>query len=183
MGLKARDKIFMRRMEFRTRRAFERALRGDSTSKTAPFSRGELERMREIEFHALAELERAGKRELAEQRRVKLRELDHILDGLAHAALKSVLAGAAATPQPEAINNPPQLGVRLILLVLRTKEERANIPGDLEEEFKQIAAKHGARYAKLWYYKQVVSSAWPLIRKAAGWGLLASIGAWIRRLI
>lgn len=78
---------------------------------------------------------------------------------------------------------PPQLGERILLLVLSTKEERINIPGDLEEEFKQIAAKHGARYAKLWYYKQVAASAWPMARKAVGWGLLASIGAWIRRFI
>lgn len=76
----------------------------------------------------------------------------------------------------------PQFGERLLLLIL-TKEDRVNIPGDLEEEFKQIAAKHGARYVKLWYYKQVAASAWPMIRKAAGWGLLASIGAWIRRYI
>jgi len=77
---------------------------------------------------------------------------------------------------------PPQLGERILLLIL-TKEERVNIPGDLEEECRTIAAKHGARYAKLWYYKQVAASAWPLIRKAVGWGLLASIGAWIRRYI
>lgn len=76
----------------------------------------------------------------------------------------------------------PQLGERLLLLIL-TKEERVNIPGDLEEEFKQIAAKHGARYAKLWYYKQVAASAWPMIRKAVRWGLLASIGEWVRRII
>lgn len=78
---------------------------------------------------------------------------------------------------------PPQLGERILLLVLRTKEERVNIPGDLEEEFKQIAAKHGARFAKVWYYKQVAASAWPMIRKGVRWGLLASLGEWIRRII
>jgi hypothetical protein len=78
---------------------------------------------------------------------------------------------------------PPQNGERLLLLILRTKEERVNIPGDLEEEYRVIAAKHGTRYAKLWYYKQVAASAWPMVRKAVGWGLLASIGAWIRRII
>lgn len=74
----------------------------------------------------------------------------------------------------------PQFGERLLLLLLRTKEERANIPGDLEEEFKQIAARYGARYAKLWYYKQVAASVWPLMRKAVGWGLLASVAEWVR---
>lgn len=78
---------------------------------------------------------------------------------------------------------PPQLGERILLLVLCTKEERANIPGDLEEEFRGIAGKHGEQYAKLWYYKQVAASAWPMIRKAIRWGLLASVGEWIRRII
>jgi hypothetical protein len=77
----------------------------------------------------------------------------------------------------------PRLGERLLLLVLRSKEERNNIPGDLEEEYREIAARHGVRYAKLWYYKQVVSSALPAIRKIVRWGLMVSAWAWIRRLI
>lgn len=76
----------------------------------------------------------------------------------------------------------PRLGERILLLIL-TKEERINIPGDLEEEYRGIAAKHGARFAKVWYYRQVAGSAWPMIRKAVRWGLLASVGEWIRRII
>ena len=86
----------------------------------------------------------------------------------------------STSPYDELPTSPPSCGERILLLVLRTKEERANIPGDLEEEFKQIAAKHGTRYAKLWYYKQVAASAWPMVRKAIPWGLLASAGAWLR---
>ncbi len=78
---------------------------------------------------------------------------------------------------------PPRLGERILLLILRTKEERVNIPGDLEEEFKQIATKHGARFANVWYYKQVAASAWPMIRKGIRWGAIASVGEWIRRYI
>jgi hypothetical protein len=77
---------------------------------------------------------------------------------------------------------PPQLGERILLLIL-TKEERVNIPGDLEEEYRGIAAKHGARYARLWYYKQVVASAWPMMRKAVRLGLLAWIEEFIRRRV
>ena len=80
------------------------------------------------------------------------------------------------------IQTPPRCGERLLLLIL-SKEERVNIPGDLEEEYRGIAARHGARYAKLWYYKQVAASGWPMIRKAVAWGLLASLGTWIRRFI
>jgi hypothetical protein len=80
------------------------------------------------------------------------------------------------------LSSAPKFGERILLLILRTKEERIHIPGDLEEEFKQITAKHGARYAKLWYYKQVAASAWPLICKAVQLGVWASVGEWIRRV-
>lgn len=77
---------------------------------------------------------------------------------------------------------PPQLGERMLLLILK-KDERVNIPGDLAEEYGEIAVKHGARFAKVWYYKQVAASAWPMIRKGVRWGVLASVGEWIRRII
>lgn len=78
---------------------------------------------------------------------------------------------------------PPRFGERLLLLVLRTREERVNIPGDLEEEYRGMATKHGERFAKVWYYKQVAASAWPMIQKAVRWGLLVSALEWVRRLI
>lgn len=77
---------------------------------------------------------------------------------------------------------PPQSGERVLLLLL-TKEERVNIPGDLAEEFAEIAAKHGARYAKLWYYKQVAASTWPMMRKAIRWGILTWVVEWVRRRV
>lgn len=78
---------------------------------------------------------------------------------------------------------PPQLGEQLLLLILRTKDERINIPGDLAEEYGEIKVKHGARFAKVWYYKQVAASAWPMIRKALRFGLYIWIGEWIRQRI
>lgn len=80
------------------------------------------------------------------------------------------------------VGSSPKLGERLLLLIL-TKEERVNIPGDLEEEYRGIAAKHGARYAKLWYCKQVAASAWPMVRKAVRLGIMAWVGEWIRRRV
>lgn len=82
----------------------------------------------------------------------------------------------------ELLSNPPQLGERILLLILK-KEERVNIPGDLAEEYKEITAKHGTRFATIWYYKQVVASAWPLIRKAFRWSLLAWVEELIRRRV
>lgn len=81
---------------------------------------------------------------------------------------------------PTQLPTPPQFGERLLLLIL-SKEERVNIPGDLAEEYIKIAATHTVRYAKFWYYKQIAASAWPLIRKVIKWGLLASLWTWIRR--
>lgn len=99
---------------------------------------------------------------------------------------QDLLSSSAATPDNILSRltptTPPQFGERLLLLIL-TKEERINIPGDLAEEFTEIVTKHGERYAKLWYYKQVVASAWPMIRKAVRLGLLAWVEEWIRRRI
>ncbi|MDQ3816210.1 MAG: hypothetical protein M3362_00800 [Acidobacteriota bacterium] len=83
---------------------------------------------------------------------------------------------------PRQIHTPPQFGERLLLLIL-SKEERANIPGDLAEEYVEIAVKHTEGYARFWYYKQVVASAWPLIRKTLRWGAVMWIGEWIRKYI
>jgi hypothetical protein len=76
----------------------------------------------------------------------------------------------------------PKLGQYLLYLLL-SKKDREYLIGDLDEEYLEVLAKFGRRWADIWYYKQVVASAWPLIRKAAGLGLLASLGAWIRRFI
>lgn len=105
-------------------------------------------------------LKEAAKQALIEMQEKRLKEMKTSFDLQSHIA--------------------PQLGERLLLLVL-SKEERVNIPGDLEEEYRGIAAKHGARYAKLWYYKQVAASAWPIVRKAVSLGLLAWVAEWIRR--
>ena len=85
-------------------------------------------------------------------------------------------------PSQPSQSSAPRLGERILLLIL-SKEERLNIIGDLTEEYAEIATKHGERFARIWYYKQVATSAWPMIRKAIRWGVLASLGAWIRRFI
>jgi hypothetical protein len=77
---------------------------------------------------------------------------------------------------------PPRLGERILLLIL-SKDQRINLPGDLAEEYGELAGRHGEGYAKLWYYKQVVASAWPLIYNAARWGVLAWVGRLVRRYI
>jgi hypothetical protein len=89
------------------------------------------------------------------------------------AILPAVISSNLATP--------PKLGERILLLIL-SKDERVNIPGDLAEEYAEIAEKHGERFANIWYWKQVTASAWPLIWKALRWAIWAYVGAWMRRM-
>jgi hypothetical protein len=77
---------------------------------------------------------------------------------------------------------PPQLGEKALLLLL-SKDEREYLLGDLAEEFALYQSKYGNRFAKVWYYKQVISSAWPLLRKYLRWGVFIWVEEWIRRHI
>lgn len=74
----------------------------------------------------------------------------------------------------------PKVGQYLLYLFL-SKKDREYLIGDLDEEYLEVRAKFGRRWADIWYYKQVATSTWPMMRKAVRWGVLASIGAWIRR--
>lgn len=77
---------------------------------------------------------------------------------------------------------PPQLGEFALYMIL-TKEDREYLIGDLAEEFIEVQAKFGRTKASIWYYKQVLTSAWPLMRKAIRLGILAWVGEWIRRRV
>jgi hypothetical protein len=57
---------------------------------------------------------------------------------------------------------PPQFA-EYILYLLLTKAERVYLIGDLTEEFNQVLEKFGAKRAKLWYHKQVLTSVSPLL--------------------
>lgn len=60
-------------------------------------------------------------------------------------------------PDVSDFKNVPRFGEQTLLLFL-SKEDRDILIGDLEEEFFQIADKHGVRYARGWYWKQTVCS-------------------------
>lgn len=59
--------------------------------------------------------------------------------------------------------HPPKFGEYLFQLLI-SKENRENMLGDLAEEYAYIQTKFGARKAKVWYYKQALSSIWPLLQ-------------------
>jgi hypothetical protein len=70
--------------------------------------------------------------------------------------------------------------VEKAILLIFPKKSREYLIGDLAEEYAQIAANHGVRFANLWYWKQIIASVWPFLMKALRWGLLVS---WVRRLM
>jgi len=76
----------------------------------------------------------------------------------------------------------PSLG-EFALYMLLSKTDRDYVIGDLAEEFVQVCAKFGRHKAQIWYYKQVLSSVWPLFSKAMRLGFVAWAEEWIRRRI
>ena len=78
-------------------------------------------------------------------------------------------------------SGPPRLGEYALLFFL-SKKDRINIPGDLEEEYREIDRKFGTRAARIWYYKQVITSVGPLFRKwCLRWISIAWVEEWVRR--
>ena len=72
---------------------------------------------------------------------------------------------------------PPKRAEKLLYLLL-PKEWRDSLPGDLEEEYKTIISpKFGRRYARLWYWKQVLVSIWRILpRRIMGLAAVAWMG-------
>lgn len=114
------------------------------------------------------------------QRRVE-REVEAFISELASQDLPHGITSKQVAPRNS--NEPPRLGEKLLLLLLTREERRANIVGDLAEEYAQILAKHGARFGRIWYWKQVLTSFGPILRRALRWGFLLGMGEWIRKHI
>ena len=79
-------------------------------------------------------------------------------------------------------SRPPKAALGLIFLVF-PKKYRDDLRGDLEEEYTTIVLPElGPSWAKLWYWKQVLTSIAPIVRprilKAAKWlgGLSGGVG-------
>ena len=75
--------------------------------------------------------------------------------------------GTTAGEEHRAVDNVksvPQGGEKLLYWLL-PKEHREYIPGDLAEEFFTVVLpKFGLRYARWWYWRQVVASTGPILR-------------------
>ncbi len=91
-----------------------------------------------------------------------------------------ILAVLGSVKSTDKGTGAPKFAEYLLYLFL-SKRDREHLIGDLSEEYMEVRAKFGRRAANVWYYKQVVTSIWPLSRKAVRWGLVAWVGEWVRR--
>ena len=79
----------------------------------------------------------------------------------------------------------PKPGAFLLTLLL-PKKARCPLLGDLAEEYQEVREQFGERPADLWFYKQVLTSLWPMLqttgRTLTKWGLVGLLEEIIRRI-
>jgi len=82
-----------------------------------------------------------------------------------------LLAAAALGPLP----TPPRSAELIMRLALPSKT-RVALLGDLQEEFEEeMVPRHGAAWAKVWYWKQAAAAVWQLVPfRVMRWGLYAT---------
>jgi hypothetical protein len=81
------------------------------------------------------------------------------------------------------VETPPKFGEYLLYFFL-SKQDRINLLGDLEEDFREVHKKFSRWPAKILYYKQVICSIGPVIwKRLAKWGAIAAVEEWVRRHI
>lgn len=99
---------------------------------------------------------------------------------------KDIAPNKLATPSYDSNANfkVPKWGERALLMLLKDRDRRENVIGDLQEEYEDIRLRHGVKYSNVWYWKQVALS---ILSLKLGPGLrrvfVALIGEWIRRKI
>jgi hypothetical protein len=80
-------------------------------------------------------------------------------------------------------NSRPPINAEYVLHLVLGKEEREAVIGDLVQEYGRIRQRFGRRNADIWFYKQVIWSLWPFLRRAlVRLGTLVWIGRLLRRL-
>jgi hypothetical protein len=74
----------------------------------------------------------------------------------------------------------PPFNAEYLLYVFLRREERDVVIGDLVEGYRLVLQRFNKRRADIWFYKQVLGSLWPLLRRA-----VLKIGAliWLGRLL
>jgi hypothetical protein len=78
------------------------------------------------------------------------------------------------------VNSRPPINAEYVLHVVLGKEEREAVIGDLVQEYGCIMLRFGQRHADIWFYKQVILSVWPFLRRAVA---RAAAFLWLGRLL
>lgn len=77
----------------------------------------------------------------------------------------------------------PPLNAKFLLHLLLEKKDKEAVIGDLVEDYGKLQQEFGHRRANIWFYKQVASFIYPLLRRfVAKVGGLIVIGEWLRKL-
>jgi len=74
----------------------------------------------------------------------------------------------------------PPFDAEYMLHLFLGKEERAAVIGDLVEEYRLMLRRFGRRRADVWFYKQVIFSMWPFVRRVLARAVTL---LWLSRLI
>ena len=76
-----------------------------------------------------------------------------------------------------------QIGLtEILMLLLLPPAEQDAVIGDLAERYVKRRKKYGTRFAKIWFYRQVIASITPLLRRLiVKWGLFGWVVEIIRR--
>lgn len=114
-------------------------------------------------------------------------EIEAVRDG--KIAIQDIQIGARIKRESQRIESqsavsvePPKSAEYLAYLFL-PKTDRETLLGDLTEEYPSVVEKFGRRGAQFYFYKQVVWSIWPLVRKSIiKWGLFGWLVDLIRRI-
>jgi hypothetical protein len=77
-------------------------------------------------------------------------------------------------------NSKPPINAEYVLHLVLGKEEREVVIGDLVEEYCYVIRRFGRKHADIWFYKQVIVSVWPFLRRAIG---RAAAFLWLGRLL
>jgi len=95
------------------------------------------------------------------------------------------LLGFLSNKKRTALNPPrPPLNAEYVLYLVLRREERDEIVGDLIEAYGKVIKRFDKRRADIWFYKQVLGSLFPLLRRQIlRIGALVWLGRILRRLI
>ena len=120
--------------------------------------------MAELEFDTIKQYIADGSAEI--EQRLKNTPLEAERQALLNAfhhnqhVLEKFIAGYQQGVQASECE-PPQKAVYLLYFFL-PKKNRVALLGDLGEEYKEVNARFGAKPANVWFWKQVLTSLWPL---------------------